>query len=309
MKSIIRQFVLIVAKFLPASVGMRIMWWLENSRIPVDRWGVHIRKIGYYDPLPDFRTITVAQTLERRTPAILVDLPEQLELQRRISLPVASELEAIATEGYPFDNSWFSFLDASVYYALLRYLKPARVIEIGCGFSTRIADHAMKRNRAEGASGTLVGVEPYPDPRLTDFDLDMELIQRPVQDVPLQLFQELQGRDILFIDSSHVAKFRSDVCRLYLDVLPRLNAGVWIHVHDIFFPTDYPPNWLIERRLAFNEQYVLEAFLACNSAFRTRSALRWLWLDCRDQMRKYWPTPCLPPDQALGATSFWMERV
>jgi hypothetical protein len=113
----------------------------------------------------------------------------------------------------------------------------------------------------------------------------------------------------LFIDSSHVATFGGDVCRELLDILPRLQRGVWIHVHDIFFPHDYPAEWLIELRRAWNEQYMLEAFLAFNTAFKPSCALHWLWSDHRDELRASWPAPIVDAGGAQGPASFWMARV
>ncbi|MEQ2005882.1 MAG: class I SAM-dependent methyltransferase [Limisphaerales bacterium] len=291
-----------------------LLFLLRSTPRLTDRWGYHVRPIHYYDPLPDFRTITPAQTQARRVSAAIdFDLPAQIELQRQISGPVGDELRALAAqpepEGFSFVNPYFSALDAAVYYALLRHLKPAKVIEIGCGYSTRIADRALKRNREEGAPGKLVCIEPYPEPRLTEHRLEMELIEKPVEEVPLSMFEGLAGNDVLFIDSSHVAKFRSDVLREFLDILPVIQPGVWMHVHDIFFPHDYPTGWLMEKRIAFNEQYLLEAFLAFNPVFKPRCALRWLWLEHRKEMSACWPAACLPPAEELGAASFWMQRV
>ena len=169
-----------------------------------------------------------------------------------------------------------------MYYALIRDLRPSRVVEIGSGMSTRIAALAFDRNRADGPGGELICIEPYPQPRLTTGMPAVTLIEQPVERVPLETFDALQANDILFIDSSHAVKFGGDVCREFLEILPRLQIGVWVHVHDVFFPHDYPAEWLIERRLAFNEQYLLEAFLAFNHSFTVRAAHYWLGLDHRE---------------------------
>src|SRR6185436_14216646 len=88
----------------------------------------------------------------------------------------------------------------------------------------------------------------------------------------------------LFIDSSHTVKFGSDVCYEFLEILPTLKRGVWVHVHDIFFPHDYPAEWLLKRRLALNEQYLLEAFLSFNREFQVALANYWLSLDYPDSL-------------------------
>lgn len=313
MKRQIKRAVLGTLACLPSPWMRHLLFLLRSTPRLTDRWGYHIRPIHYYDPLPDFRAITPAQTQARRVSAAIdFDLPAQIELQRQISGPVVDELRVLAAqpepEGFSFVNPYFSALDAAVYYALLRHLKPAKVIEIGCGYSTRIADRALKRNREEGAPGRLVCIEPYPEPRLTEHRLEMELIEKPVEEVPLSMFEGLAGNDVLFIDSSHAAKFRSDVCYEMLQILPALRQGVWVHVHDIFFPADYPAQWLMEKRLAWNEQYLLEAFLAFNPAFTPQCCLHWLWLDHAQEMRECWPTEVLPGPDAHGAASFWMNR-
>ena len=314
MKSLIKSLLASLLRIIPRKVGRAMMSLLQaNPDIP-DNWGVHIRRINYYEPLPDFREITEASTLARRESlAIDFDLPTQVQLQHAIAEPVYRELEALATKpesegGYPFDNGYFSCLDAAIYYALIRHLKPARVVEIGCGFSTRIADKALKANRAEGHAGTLTCIEPYPQPRLTEFKLEMDLIQKRVEDVPLDLFSSLGENDVLFIDSSHAVRFQSDVCREFLDILPALQSGVWVHVHDIFFPTDYPAKWLIDQRIAFNEQYLLEAFLAFNSSFKTTVVLRWFWLDYQETMASIWPSSVHRASNEICGASFWMKR-
>ena len=110
--------------------------------------------------------------------------------------------------------------------------------------------------------------------------------------------------DILMIDSSHVATAGSDVCFEFLEILPRLKPGVWVHVHDIFYPTDYPAEWVIQRRQAFNEQYVLEAFLAFNPKFSVQLANAWLWREEHATARHLFDGP---PALAQPA-SFWIRR-
>jgi hypothetical protein len=128
------------------------------------------------------------------------------------------------------------------------------------------------------------------------------LITKRVEEIELDYFSGLEANDILFIDSSHIVKFGSDVCYEFLEILPTLKPGVWIHVHDIFFPYDYPAEWLINRRQAFNEQYLLEAFLNFNKAFSVQLANYWLHLDHPNDAARLWT-------KALSYSSFWMRRV
>lgn len=298
------------ARAVPRSLARHLMFLLNTRPDLADSLGYHVRPIHYYEPLPDFRAITREQAARRRASnAIDFDLDGQCRLVRRLGDAFGGELRSLAaSRAFDFGNEYFAGLDAALYYALVRDLHPAHVIEIGSGMSTRIAAHALDRNREAGHAGELICVEPYPQPRLTRDMPAVTLIERPVEQLPLETFDVLQPNDILFIDSSHAARFGGDVCREFLEILPRLKPGVWIHVHDIFFPHDYPAEWLIDKRLAFNEQYLLEAFLAFNQTFAVRAANHWLALEHRDAAAALAP-PDVWAGGALGCGSFWMQRV
>ena len=297
-------------KAVPAPLAAHVMFLLRSHPQLPDRWGHHIRPIHYYEPLPDFRRITAVAAGRRRvSESIDFDLDGQRRSVRRLASAYRRELEELAaSRAFDFANEYFAGFDAAMYYAIIRDLRPARVIEVGSGMSTRIADLAMQRNRAAGHDGEITCIEPFPQPRLTDRMPAVTLIERRVEQVELATFETLQANDVLFIDSSHVATFGGDVCREFLEILPRLNRGVWIHVHDIFFPRDYPASWLIERRLAFNEQYLLEAFLSFNRSFAVRACNYWLALEHRDDAAALAPTS-IWNDPEYGCSSFWMQRI
>jgi hypothetical protein len=262
-----------------------------------DRWGYHIRPIHYYEPLPDFSAITPEQIQRRRDySAIDFHWDDQLRL--------LGELESYAGELPESDlhNDYFSGLDAIVYYSLIRQLRPRRIIEIGGGYSTRIAGKALTANQ----SGRLTCIEPFPEERLNGSGLGVELITKRVEEISVDFFRSLKANDILFIDSSHTVKFGSDVCYEFLEIIPALNRGVWVHVHDIFFPHDYPAEWLLKRRLALNEQYLLEAFLSFNADFSVQLANHWICLDHPNEATRLWHNE---PGPIQNASSFWMKRV
>jgi Methyltransferase domain len=274
--------------------AMRHMLFLAQSHPEVaDRWGYHIRPIHYYEPIPDFRSITTEQLERRRKfPAIDFGWDEQLQLLREL-VSYCDELGATDLE-----NDYFNGFDAAVYYSLIRHLKPRRVIEIGSGYSTRFAHNALSRN-ANGCQ--LTCIEPHPEERLNGLRLNVEVIQKRVEDVDVEFFSQLEANDILFIDSSHTVKFGSDVCYEFLEVLPALRPGVWVHVHDVFFPHDYPAEWILKRRLALNEQYLLEAFLSFNREFQVALANHWLTLDHGAAVKELWPGDTV-------SSSFWFYR-
>lgn len=168
---------------------------------------------------------------------------------------------------YYIDNAWFFLPDAFTLSALLRREKPRRIVEVGSGFSSAVMLDTLAQT---GESAALTFIEPHPE-RLHSLlsaadQQTATILAKPVQEVPLSVFDQLEAQDILFIDSSHVAKIGSDVGFLLLRILPRLKPGVWIHIHDLFYPFSYPADWLHEGR-AWNESLFLRAFLLGNPQF------------------------------------------
>jgi hypothetical protein len=195
--------------------------------------------------------------------------------------------------------------DAEALYAMLRHLRPTTVIEVGSGHSTLISAAALQRTAEEGRPGRLVALDPAP--RL-DFPPELaSLVEhraQPIEAAPPELFGALGAGDVLFIDSSHVAKLGSDVTRLVLDILPRLAAGVHVHFHDIFLPWEYPRR-LVEREDKFwNEQYLLHAFLIGNGSYEVALGLH--ALTRADRARAATVIPTLAGEASPGA--FWLRR-
>ena len=303
------RLVLAGLHLVPSRAASHVMFLLRSHPSLTDRWGYHVRPMHYYEPLPDFRTIT-PEALQRRrvSPAIEFDLEGQRRLLRRLSRAYASELAQVARAGaFDFANDYFAGFDACLYYALIRDLKPRRIIEIGAGYSTQIAALALQRNRESSEPADLICIEPYPAARLNRAAGDIRLITEPVERVPLEHFTALRANDILFIDSTHTVKFDGDVYHELLSIVPRLQAGVWVQVHDVFWPGDYPAQWLIEQRIAFNEQYLLEAFLAFNSAFSVTAANYWLATEYPDEVAALVPESAERTPETGGA-SLWMRR-
>lgn len=231
----------------------------------------------FYSPLLDIREIDAqAQRLFDKTvreiPGIRLNHEEQLRLLQDFAA-LYDECPFPETRGpsarYFLDNEYFSYGDGITLYSFLRHYHPQRIIEIGSGFSS--AAMLDVNERFFGGSIQCTFVEPYPE-RLqglmtADDTTRHTVLKQKVQDVDLEIFDALGADDILFVDSSHVAKTGSDVCHLFSTVLPRLRQGVIIHFHDITWPFEYPRNW-IETGMSWNEAYFLKAFLQYNSAFQ-----------------------------------------
>ena len=306
-KSILSRTASGLFRAVPDRVARHALFLAQGQREILDRWGYHIRPIHYYEPLPDFRSITKEQLNRRREYAAL-DFRWEAQLRLLDQLAVYGDelrgLDHLSTNGVNFQNGYFDGFDAAVYYSLIRHLKPRQIIEVGGGYSTRIAHTALARNRTQGSEGNLICIEPHPEPRLTEARLGIDLVEKPVQEIKVDFFSSLEANDILFIDSTHTVKFGSDVCYEFLDILPELRPGVWVHVHDIFFPHDYPSEWLLERRLALNEQYLLEAFLAFNDEFAVQLSNHWICLDHPALAAALWPIN----HSENSCSSFWMKR-
>ena len=184
------------------------------------------------------------------------------------------------------------------------HLEPTRVIEVGSGWSSLVTARVNRELRGGGIDVTCI--EPYvPEFLAAGVDGITRVLPTRVQDVPVDRFLELGAHDVLFIDSSHVVKTGSDARYLYHEILPRLRAGVVVHVHDIFLPADYPEEWVLSGR-GWNEQYVLQSFLAFNSAFEVLLSLAWL---ARTHPEALEPAG-FPAERlrTVGGGSFWMRR-
>ena len=161
----------------------------------------------------------------------------------------ANELEAIGAEPPPqprWRQSWFPRLDAAAAYAMVRRVKPARIVEVGSGHSTRFLARAA---RDGGLRTSITAIDPAP--RADIADLGVHIHRTTVQDAGTGPFAGLSAGDILSIDSSHILMPGSDVDFLFNVVLPGVADGVYVHIHDIFLPDDYPEEWAWR---AYNEQ-------------------------------------------------------
>ena len=202
------------------------------------------------------------------------------------------------------DNDQFSWLDCRALFVLLRAWRPKRFVEVGSGFSTLLV--ADVNRRFLGGAMSITCVEPYPRPFLQSRELGItRLLVQKVQDVDTRIFSELDAGDVLFLDSSHVAKTGSDVNHLCFEVLPRLRQGVRVHFHDIFLPADYPKQWVLDQNRSWNEQYVVRALLMFNSAFRVLFGSSYAFaahaVALREALRD-------PGGAYYGGGSLWIEK-
>lgn len=281
--------------------------------------GFHITENYFYQPIPDTRTLKDELWL-RQSELAGVDMNEQEQFQLLNQfLKFKNEYDAFPRDKalkpyeYYINNDMFGPVDAEILYCMVRHFKPKKIVEIGSGYSTYLFAQAILKNEAEnGNRAELTAIEPYPNEVLRrGFPGLSKLISAKVEEVDLSEFSELKENDILFIDSSHVLKIGNDVQYEYLEILPRLNKGVIVHIHDIFLPAEYPKKWVLGMHRFWNEQYLLQAFLAFNGAFEVLWAGSYMHLRHRNQLEKasssynrdtVWAT------HVPGATSFWIRK-
>lgn len=212
----------------------------------------------------------------------------------------AGDLHAIGQDPPPaprWQQDWFPRLDGAAAYALTRSRRPARIVEVGSGHSTRFFCRAVTDGNL---TTTVTAIDPAP--RAVLAGLNVRLIRRPLHAAGDAAFAELAHGDFLAIDSSHILMPGSDVDQLINHIIPELPAGVVVHIHDIFLPDDYPADWSWR---AYNEQLAVAALLH-GGGFRplwashfaaTRMGMNIAVLDD------------LPHPPGAHESSLWMEKI
>lgn len=267
----------------------------------------------YYSPIPGIKDIKEYEdyifNYDRNTvPGIDLNEAGQLEMFEELKQFYNEQpFKDIKQQGirYYFKNDYYLYADAIILYSMIRFLKPRRVIEVGSGFSSAVILDTNEKffdNKIQ-----CMFIEPYPERLLSilkENDLqNNQLIQLRLQDLDDQVFLSLSEGDILFIDSSHVSKINSDVNYIFFNILPKLKKGVVIHFHDIFFPFEYPKEWIYEGR-SWNEAYILRAFLQCNDSFKIRFFNSYFAKFHEDKLMEDMPI-CI---KDTGA-SIWIEKI
>ncbi|MCD2451817.1 class I SAM-dependent methyltransferase [Methylicorpusculum oleiharenae] len=294
-----------------------------NNKLTID---LNVWKKGFvppghfYSPLPDIDLINQCQKeVFSKTDSI----PLSINLNENDQLDLLSNFAEFYSE-FPFkkystdnyryylDNDFYAYSDGVCLYSMMRYLKPKKFIEVGSGFSSCAALDTAELFFKELPEFTFI--EPFPERLLgllKPSDLNNQKInicQSIVQDISLKTFESLEKNDILFIDSSHVCKTGSDVNFLFFEVFPRLKPGVHIHIHDIFFPFEYPLSWMLEGR-SWNEIYLLRSFLEYNDSFKIVYFNNYMEVIHKDEVLANIPL-CLtnPTNKTTIPGSIWLKK-
>jgi hypothetical protein len=254
----------------------------EKTQLMADKeqirqdWQTWMPPGHFYSPIPAISEIKAREQaifgeVPRSLPGVNLNESKQLELWEILRGYYASQpFEATPKPGlrYFFENHSYCYSDAIFLHSMIRHLQPRRIIEVGSGYSSCVmldTNELFCQNRI-----ACTFIDPFPQLLASLIKPDdrhhINIMPKKLQEIDLELFQTLSADDILFIDSTHVAKVDSDVNYIFFKLLPSLNSGVYIHFHDIFYPFEYPQHWIYEGR-AWNEDYILRAFLQYNDAF------------------------------------------
>jgi len=258
------------------SIILRKLSW-QRLFTYLEKRGFHIIPNHYYQPIPDTRLLP-SKLWRTKSELAGIDMNEktQIEFLTNVVPIYQKETNFPRTKSdfkFYLENATFGPVDAEILHCMIRHFKPKKIVEIGSGFSTLISANAVSLNRKENVITELFAIEPYPNDVLKrGINGLTKLIQKKLEQVDLNFFLELDENDILFIDSTHVVKTGGDVNNIYLEILPRLKKGVFVHIHDIFFPYEYPKKWLFQAHRFWTEQYLLQAFLVFNNAYEVHWA-------------------------------------
>lgn len=197
---------------------------------------------------------------------------------------------------YYYDNNWFRHSDSTFLYGFLRKYMPKRIIEVGSGFSSAVILDTI--DSCFSYRPDITFIEPHPERLMSLLRAgDKEQIRLIDRNSP-EVLLALKSGEFLFIDSSYVIKCGSDLHFLMFEILPRLQPGVFVQFHDVFYPFDYPIEWLMEGRY-WNETYFLRAFLSGNSEWSIRFFNSYMHFKYGDLIREKMPLCAKNPGCSL----------
>ncbi|MCX7046410.1 MAG: class I SAM-dependent methyltransferase [Candidatus Sumerlaeota bacterium] len=278
---------------------------LKNFQIWQDH-GFHITPTHYFSPIPDTRDIE--KSYQPRSQAAGIDFrPDaHLQLLEKVFPKYAEEYNALPVEptekpGFYLTNGNYEGIDPHVYYSLIRWLQPKKIIEVGSGFTTLLALQAIHKN----GGAQFLCIDPYPRDIIPTGAQGVEQVRKKVEDMDSDFFTQLGPNDILFVDDSHVVRMGGDVNFIILDVLPKLAKGVVIHFHDIFLPFNYPKEWVTRMGRYWTEQYLLQAYLTENPRAEVLFGNNYAAFQFPKEVADAFPNALYTE----GSGSFWIRKI
>lgn len=240
--------------------------------VPTARYAVVPKH--FYSPLPDLARLDEGfWDTPRPMPGVDLAIEEAIQFLNQRLAPYIGEFERpVDRPGYTFATGSYGIVDAEILYAIVRWLKPKVVLEFGSGASSHFIAMAAQRNADESRPLEHRIFDPYPFTASPLGPVDGVVVtQARAEDVDAALVGELLGPgDVLFVDTTHTVKTGGDVDHIFSTIIPRLTPGVWVHIHDVFLPYEYRREWVVDEQRLYAEQYLVQAFLTFNCAFRVR---------------------------------------
>lgn len=277
------------------------------SLVPNARYAVVPR--DFNSPLPDLERLDEDfWETTRSMQGVDLAIDDAIELLRERLARFIGEFERPPDRpGYTFASGSYGIVDAEILYAVVRWLKPRAIVELGSGASSHFIQLAARRNAADGRPPEHRIFDPYPFASSPLGALNGPLVTAArAEDLEPALIAELLHEgDVLFVDTTHTVKTGGDVDHIFSALIPRLAPGVWVHIHDVFLPYEYPRAWVVEDRRLWAEQYLLHAFLAFNAAFRVRFPAMAVSRAAPETVAELVPGFSL----AYRPGAFWIERV
>lgn len=285
----------------------------ENARLQVEllKYGKSFPPGHFHSPIPNLDVVRADERRLFEIPETVkgIDLRAAEQMTRLESFVPYYETMPFQAEPQPhlryyFENPAYSYSDAICLYCIIRALQPRRIIEAGSGFSSAVMLDTAEHFVMYPVEFTFIDPDTSRlEQLMRPTDRACQVVQDLLENTPLERFQRLAANDILFIDSTHVAKIGSDVNFLFFEILPALPLGVYVHVHDIFYPFEYPKDWIYKGR-AWNEAYMLRTFLEFNPHFEIVLFNTYMEHFFTDWFAEYMPL-CL---KNTGG-SIWLKRV
>jgi hypothetical protein len=267
----------------------------------------------FYSPIPSIKEIkskeeNIFNNIPSKIPVVNLNEREQIQLLHKLKKYYGDQpfgAHKKVNLRYFFENPNYSYGEAIILYCMIRYTQPKKVIEVGSGYSSCVILDTNELFFDNAISCTFI--DPYPQllqSLAKNGDRErIEIIPENIQDINKDKFWELSAGDILFIDSPHVSKVNSDVNHIFFEILPCIKSGVYIHFHDIIYPFEYPKEWIYQGR-AWNEVYLLRAFLQYNNAFRIQFFNSFIAHFYKDILANAMPTCMKNP-----GTSIWLQKI
>lgn len=274
-----------------------------------EKHGYHVIPNHFYYPIPD--THQLEKNFPPSSPYPGIDLRQDFQLKLlQETIPIFSQefnafpLKQNKSNSFFLHNDGFCGIDPHVYHSFIRHFKPDTIIEVGSGFSTLLAFQAIQLNNS---GSRLIVIDPWPRSLIQAFiskdNAGIVHLPNKVEELDVDLFSCLKENDMLFIDSSHVIRTGGDICFLILEVLPKLSKGVLIHFHDIYLPSDYPRELILDQHMFWTEQYLLQAYLAENDHVEVLFASNFISKKYKPLIKRTFPN-------AIWWTgeSFWIRK-